>query len=182
MYEIGEPQYARFDEAKARGWYQKWRQKVHNWVKRHSGSEIADILLFLPDLFILCVGLVLDSRVPAKLKVALVSAIGYVLSPFDIMPEAVLGVAGLIDDAGILIIALHTFFGVVEMEPADFDEVLRDYWHGSENPVDVVRALYTLIFMNANKLFGKLWAAIRRFWAHQKRNRSQPYSEAVIIT
>ena len=123
-----------FDEAKARGWYQRWRREVHRWVKRHSDSDYADLLLFLPDLFILCVGLILDSRVPSKLKIALVSATAYVLSPFDIMPEAVLGVVGLVDDAGILIITLHAVLGAFEMDVMDFEKVIRDYWHGSENP------------------------------------------------
>ena len=156
-----------FDKEKARGWYQKWRAVIYRWAKKHADSDFADILLFLPDLFILGVGLVLDPRVPGKLKIALVSAIAYVISPFDLIPEAVLGVAGLIDDASILIIVLHAVFGVLELDPDELDEILRDYWHGNESPVNIVAKLSKYLSENATRLFGKMWSAFQKLWRKQ---------------
>ena len=131
-------------------------RKIYDWVKSHTDSDLADIILFLPDLFVLSMGLILDARVPSKLKVALVSAVAYVLSPFDLIPEALLGVAGLIDDAGILIIALHTVFGALELTPDEVEQIFRDYWHGHGHPVEIVVKLYNLISKGANQLFAKL--------------------------
>ena len=166
--------YKGFDEAKARGWYERWRKAVHKWVKKHSDSEYADLVLFLPDLFILCVGLILDPRVPSKIKIALLSAVGYVITPFDIMPEAVMGVLGLIDDAGIVIIALNAVFGTLEMDPDVLEKVLRDYWHGTENPVSLVKALYKFIVTNANKLFGNTMVANQPLLDSSQRPRQPP--------
>ena len=164
-----------FDEEKARGWYQNWREKIYDWVKSHTDSDLADIILFLPDLFVLSMGLILDARVPSKLKVALVSAVAYVLSPFDLIPEALLGVAGLIDDAGILIIALHTVFGALELTPDEVEQILRDYWHGHGHPVEIVVKLYNMISKGANQLFAKL----RKWQKHSRQSNSIAGDETV---
>ncbi len=182
MSEFKITEYEGFDEAKARGWYQMWRREVHNWVKRHANSDYADLLLLLPDLFILCAGLIRDPRLPSKFKLALVSAAAYVLSPFDLLPEAVFSVAGLIDDAGILIIALDTVFSAMQIDPGEFETILREHWHGGENPVQVVKTLNKFVFANGSKLFGRLWGAISRFVAPPPASDSQPNTGNIAIT
>jgi uncharacterized membrane protein YkvA (DUF1232 family) len=59
--------------------------------------------------------LLLDNRVPLKLKVIPLTAIAYVLSPIDLIPD-VIPVLGQLDDLGVLMTALTTFNNLA---PAD---------------------------------------------------------------
>ena len=146
----------RFNESHANSWYRKWRAKILAWLKRNGNSEWADILLLLPDLFMFTVGVMSDSRVPHKFKLALLSAALYVLNPIDLIPEAVLGVAGLIDDAGILIILLNLLLNTLSLEPDVLEQVLQDHWHATENlPATIKKLLQKLKKMSGN-LFEKL--------------------------
>ena len=70
----------------ADGWRKKWCKKIQNWLERNANSGLADILFWLCILFKLAVGLMLDPRTPRKYKLALLSAVLYVLSPFDLIP------------------------------------------------------------------------------------------------
>ena len=160
----------KFDESKARSWYDAWRGKVKAWCKRNGESNIASVLLWLPDLFMLCVGLIGDKRVPASVKISLVSAVAYVLSPFDLIPEAVLGVPGLIDDAGILAIALHAVLGMVNIDPDEWTKIMRDHWRGDEDPVKVIQKLFQFIMKNAARLFGKVWRSVIRLWIRKHKS------------
>ncbi len=182
MSEFKITQHEEFDEAETQGWYQMWRREVHNWVKHHADSDFADLLLFLPDLFILCAGLIHDPRLPSNFRLALVSVAAYVLSPFDLLPEAIFSVAGLIDDAGILIIALNTVSSAMEIDPGELERILREHWHGGENPVQVVETLNEFVVVNASKLFGGLWGAISQLVAPPPASDSQPNTGNIDIT
>ena len=171
-----------FDEAKARGWYGKWRRVIRDWVKKNADLDIADIVLLLPDLLMLAVGTTKDPRIPSSVKLSLMSAVVYVLSPFDLVPEAIMGVAGLIDDAGILILALNAAMGAAEIDPSIWEEIWRAHWHGDDNPVNVVRKLYEFITENAKRLFGKVWEFIRRNWNSSHNHGSHPHTGPISIT
>ena len=63
----------------------------------------------------LVMGLMLDRRVPLKLKLILPAAILYIVSPFDLIPD-ILPALGRIDDILVLVMALAMFLG---MTPRD---------------------------------------------------------------
>src|SRR5690606_16152038 len=88
------------------GWYEKWRKRIYKWVSRATDDTIAGIVLLVPDLFVLLVRLIQDARVPFWVKAQLVLAAAYVLSPIDFIPEAIAGVVGLTDDAGVMALVL----------------------------------------------------------------------------
>ncbi|MCY4069777.1 MAG: YkvA family protein [Chloroflexi bacterium] len=162
-----------FDESRAHSWYRKWREKIHAWLERNGDSDWADILLLLPDLFMFAVGIMSDSRIPYKFKLALLSAVVYVLSPFDLIPEAVLGVAGLIDDAGILLILLDMLFGALNLEPDVLAQVIRDHWHRDEDVVSTIRVLLAKLKRMPGYLFGKLLNLVRRWWPYGRDNEPE---------
>ena len=170
MANINETENPKFEEDKARSWYEAWRDKVKAWCERNGDSDLAKILLLLPDLFMLCIGLIGDKRVPASMKISLVSAVAYVLSPFDLIPEALLGVPGLIDDAGILAIALNAVLGMVNIGPDEWAAVLSDHWHGDDDPARVIQKLFQFIMKNAARLFGKVWRSIIRWWTRKHKS------------
>ena len=171
-----------YDQAKVDSWYRKWRKVIRKWIERNSDSDIADILLLVPDLFMLCVGLIGDKRVPSPLKVSLISAVAYVLSPIDLIPEALVGAAGLIDDAGVLVFILHGLLSVKDVDPREWEDILRDHWAGDADPVIVINSLYALFIKNAKLLFGKVWTVIvKRQKASGKRDTT-PTTGPIAIT
>jgi uncharacterized membrane protein YkvA (DUF1232 family) len=52
--------------------------------------------------------LLMDRRVPLRLKALLVGAVAYVLSPIDVAPEILIPLLGVADDIAILLLAVHT--------------------------------------------------------------------------
>lgn len=172
-----------YDQAKVYSWYRKWRKVIRKWIERNSDSDIADILLLVPDLFMLCVGLIGDKRVPSPLKVSLISAVAYVLSPIDLIPEALVGAAGLIDDAGVLVFILHGLLSAKDVDPHEWEEILRDHWAGDADPAIVINSLYALFIKNAKLLFGKVWTVIvKRRKASGKRDTTPTTGPIAIIS
>ena len=155
----------RFDQSKAHSWYKKWREKIHAWLERNGDSDWADILLLLPDLFMFAVGIMSDSRIPHKFKLALLSAVSLTYSvPFDVIPEAIVGVAGLIDDAGILIIVLDLLFSAQSLEPDALEQAIRDHWHVDEDLRSIIKKLLEKLKRMPGQLLPKLLNLVKRWW------------------
>lgn len=53
-----------------------------------------------------------DSRVDALPKLIPLGAVAYFLSPLDILPELAVGPIGVIDDVGLLLLALNAFISI----------------------------------------------------------------------
>lgn len=68
-------------------------------------------------------------RVPVRGVVAMFGALAYVATPVDLVPEAVLGPLGLVDDAGVVTAVALFVFRLVRV-----GRVLRDVRSGSEAP------------------------------------------------
>ncbi len=146
-------------EQRAPDWYETWRPRIQQWLSLHADSEAAGIVLFVPDLLALVVRLGRDSRVPFMLKGQLLLAAAYVLSPFDFIPEALVGVLGLGDDAGVLVLVLMWIKGVASVDR----QVLREKWSGQGDVIDVIDRLHERISANADRLYGKnLWLSLRQ--------------------
>jgi len=153
----------RFDEDTARSWYRRWRDRIKAWLERNADSDWADILLLLPDLFMCAVGLLSDTRIPKKLRLALLSAVLYVLSPLDLFPEAILGVPGLIDDAGILIILLDVLLRALSLEPDVLAQILQDHCYGEEDFVSTIRRLLAKLKNMPGNLYETLLRLVNRW-------------------
>lgn len=74
--------------------------------------------------------LLADRRISVFLKIIPVGALVYLFSPVDLVPNAVLPVVGMLDDAAILWLASYTF---LEMVPTDIlKEHLRNLVSNNE--------------------------------------------------
>ena len=73
------------------------------------------LLLRLPIVLRLVTRLMLDRRVPLRVKLILPAAIVYLISPIDVVPD-ILPVLGRIDDILVLLIALVFFLGLAPRE------------------------------------------------------------------
>jgi uncharacterized membrane protein YkvA (DUF1232 family) len=77
-------------------------------------ARLAGTVTRLPRYLNLAQRLARDSRLPASRKVALAAGIGYVVSPFDLIP-GIIPVAGQLDDLAALLLALrHALEGCPE--------------------------------------------------------------------
>ena len=113
----------------------KLRNKILNWVKEHDGGvtkEITDLIMALPDLLSLSFKLLKEQRVPAELKLKITLAVAYVVSPVDLIPEALGGVLGFVDDTLAMAVLIA---GLVEEIP---DEVIRDNWSGRPDILELI--------------------------------------------
>ena len=114
---------------RAERYYDRIRKSIHDYLEKKGKvvEKSGEYLMLVPDMFILLWRLTNDPRVSSKNKVLLGSGIAYYLFPFDIMPEALLGPVGLLDDL---------VFGVYMLNKmlADTDpSIVREHWSGSED-------------------------------------------------
>ncbi len=140
-------------------WYEVWRVRVQDWVFENLNSELGETVFLVPDLFMLIVRLIGDNRVPATVKARLAAASAYVVSPFDLIPESLLGVVGLTDDAGALALVGYWLVHVVNIDR----NILREHWPGAGDPVTTIEELHSRIQSNAESIFaGKtgVWSNI----------------------
>jgi len=118
-----------------------------------AASGLIDLLLLLPDLAVLLFRLVRDERVPLASKVIATLAIGYVLSPFELMPEMLLGPIGLIDDVIVVGTALSRMLNHVH------PDVVRSHWAGQG---DALAAIHRVTDWTEANITARLRGAARR--------------------
>ncbi len=97
-------------DGKNRDFYQKLRARIRNGTNSENGRtrKWPDYLMFAPDMFHLLCKLSMDRDVPAGERGKLLAAIAYFVSPFDLMPEAVMGIMGFSDDMAIAAYVLNS--------------------------------------------------------------------------
>lgn len=96
-------------------------------------QRIKNLLLFIPNMLLLCVRLLTDSRVPATERLLVAGAIVYAIVPLDLIPD-MLPFVGQIDDAYLIAISLLRL-----MERTD-PKVVREHWSGGGDVVELVGA------------------------------------------
>lgn len=154
------PQVAEFNAVQAQDFYQRIRGKIVNWANgAGAGKDITNFVLLVPDIMALLVRLMSDPRVSTQLKAEIALASGYIIVPVDLMPEAVMGPAGLIDDAIVGMVALNR---VVKVMGQAGEDVLREYWDGED---DVLEKMEELLGKADQFVSGRVWTGIKKFMA-----------------
>ena len=132
--------------------YDKLREKILHAIEKREGRPGAKMtegavraLLLVPDVFILLVRLALDKQVPGSTRALIGGAIAYFILPVDLLPEALLGPAGYLDDLVLAAAVLAQAFGG-ELEP-----YARKHWSGSED----LRVVLQDITETAQSLLGQ---------------------------
>ncbi|MBN1313277.1 MAG: DUF1232 domain-containing protein [Anaerolineae bacterium] len=147
-----------FNSLQAQDFYQRVRGRIVSWAQgTGAGQEATNYILLIPDLMALFVRLMGDPRVSGALKAEIAAASAYVISPIDLMPEMVMGPAGLIDDAIVAVIALNRV--VAAMGQAG-EDVLRQYWDGDQDILVVIKNLMTRA---DSFVTGTVWTGIKKF-------------------
>jgi uncharacterized membrane protein YkvA (DUF1232 family) len=107
-------------------------------------SRMKNLLLFVPNLVLLCGRLMVDPRVPTKERMLVAGAIVYAFVPFDLIPDMIPFV-GQVDDAYLIALSLLRLATVTD------PQVVRQHWHGGGDVVELIGATA----MIASKLLPK---------------------------
>jgi uncharacterized membrane protein YkvA (DUF1232 family) len=134
--------------------YQLVRARITEWLKsKGAGFKYAQLLLLAPDLLHLLTRLVLDQRIPAAQKAPLGAAIAYFLSPVDLLPEAILGPAGYVDDIALAAFALSRLIN------AGHGAVAKELWAGDGDLLESIQRILEV----ADEMVGSgLWERLKK--------------------
>ena len=97
-------------------------------------NDARALATFIPDCIVLVTRLARDPRVPRRRELLLLGLVGYLVLPFDLVPDFI-PVAGQFDDAIIVALVLRQFVRSGE-EP-----VLRELWPGPERSLRLILRL-----------------------------------------
>lgn len=133
--------------------YQGLRKKVRTWLTQAApGLKYADVLLVAPDVFHVLCKLVADKRIPPIQKAKLAATIAYFITPIGVVPEALVGPIGYVDDVAL---AAYVLNGLLNSDQA---EVVREHWAGDKDILEVVRGVLEV----ADSAIGSgLWRRIK---------------------
>ena len=95
--------------------------------------RVKNLLLFIPNMLLLCARLLTDARVPGTERALLVGAVVYAIVPFDLIPDMIPFV-GQIDDVYLVALTLLRL-----MERTD-PRIVREHWSGGGDVVELVGA------------------------------------------
>lgn len=99
--------------------------------------RLKNLLLFIPNMVMLCARLLADSRVPMTERALVAGAIIYALVPLDLIPD-MLPFVGQIDDAYLIALSLLRL-----MERTD-PKIVREHWKGGGDVVELIGSAATL--------------------------------------
>jgi uncharacterized membrane protein YkvA (DUF1232 family) len=135
--------------------YQSLRRKIRAWLEdKGKAYAYADVLLVGPDLFHLMCKLVADARVPTGHKLRLAGAIAYFISPFDLIPEGIVGPIGFLDDIALAAYVLHRLVN------AGHGALAQEHWAGDD---DLLSVLQHILEVADAALGSGLWKKLKRF-------------------
>ncbi len=103
--------------------YDRLRARIRPVVPGAS-SDLRDLLLVFPDLFMLLTRLLRDDRVKTGDKALALFGVAYVISPLDLLPAWLFGPLGILDD--VLVVAATLSRVVNHVHP----DVVRSHWSG----------------------------------------------------
>jgi len=135
--------------------YQKMRLDIREWVQSKTGKESqwSEYLLLAPDLFHLLAKLALDKEVPASEKAKIAGALAYFISPIDLVPEALLGPLGYLDDVALAAYVINSV--MKKCDPG----IVTKHWAGEQNILDLVQQI---VDVAADMLGNKIWNKLKR--------------------
>src|SRR5438067_2570106 len=100
-------------------------------------SRMKDLLMFLPNMMVLCGKLMVDKRVPVTERALFAAAVIYAIIPFDFIPDMIPFV-GQIDD--LFLISLT----VLRLIDRTDDAVVREHWRGGGDIVQLAESAATI--------------------------------------
>jgi len=135
--------------------YQKIRVDIRKWLQTKAGKgyKWSEYLLLAPDLFHLLTKLAIDKDVPNSEKAKIAGALAYFISPIDLVPEAMFGPVGYLDDVAL---AAYVISSIMKNNDS---EIITRHWAGEQ---DVLELVQQIVDVGADMLGNKLWDKLRK--------------------
>ena len=92
-----------------------------------------NLLLFIPNMLLLCARLMADPRVPGTEKALVGAAVLYAIIPLDLIPDMIPFV-GQIDDAYLIAVTLVRLIARTEAD------IVREHWRGGGDVIQLIEA------------------------------------------
>ncbi|MBR9649254.1 YkvA family protein [Clostridium tyrobutyricum] len=113
-------------------------------------SKLAEYIMFMPDILILFWRLFKDKRVSSQIKIVLVNAILYIISPVDLIPGFI-PIIGQMDDVAVAFFALNY---IIDKVPR---EIILENWQGKNDVIimtqEVIKYITEIVGMgNISKI------------------------------
>jgi uncharacterized membrane protein YkvA (DUF1232 family) len=144
------------EQQRREDFYQALRARITDWLaSKGKGFRHAQLLLLAPDLFHLLTRLMLDPRIPVSEKAGLGAALAYFVSPIDLLPEALLGSVGYVDDVALAAYALSRLIN------AGHGAVAKELWAGDG---DLLAAIQQILEVADQALGSGLWERVKKSW------------------
>jgi len=107
----------------AENFYTKLRKRIKNWENSEKGQKhkYVEYFLAIPDIFYVVFKLEFDPRIPIETKLKLGGVLFYWFMPIDIIPEAIFGLFGYLDDLALSVLVLSGLMNT-------HGEVVEEYW------------------------------------------------------
>src|SRR3989441_9309515 len=100
-------------------------------------SRMKNLLMFLPNMVVLCARLMVDSRVPRVERALSAAALIYAIIPFDFIPDMIPFV-GQIDDLFLISLTLLRLIDRTD------ESIVREHWRGGGDIVQLAESAATL--------------------------------------
>ena len=147
-------------ELEDRRFYSRLRTAIREWAqsKGRKRAVVVDYVMSVPDVFVLLLRLIADKRIGSRSKLMLGAVVAYIVFPFDIMPEGILGPAAYVED---LVLAVYAVSRIIDEKGIDF---VRSHWSGREDILQLVtrvssgsqRVLNMKVFKGITKTFDRI--------------------------
>ena len=143
------------EEKRAQDFYRRLRTRLDAWLQSREGRayRFADHLLLLPDFVHLVIRLALDRRVPMELRTQTAAVLAYVMLPFDLVPEGLVGPVGFGDD--LLLAALMVRRLLITVPP----DVVLAHWAG---PVGLMETIRSVLDAAEDMVGSRVWKRLQR--------------------
>jgi uncharacterized membrane protein YkvA (DUF1232 family) len=140
---------------RAHRFYDRLRDRIHFYLDRHGrvAEKAGDYLMLVPDIFMLLWRLTNEPRVSGKHKVLLLSGVAYFVFPFDLVPEAIVGPIGYLDDLVFGVYILNKM--LLDTDPA----ILREHWSGGQ---DLLQSIQKVLGAADDLVAGNLMARLKK--------------------
>jgi len=136
--------------------YQNLRNQIREWLKTDEGksNKWSEYLLLAPDILHLICKLSVDKRVSVKDRAKLAALIAYFIAPIDLIPEAIVGPVGYLDD---IALSAYVLNGIINNTDA---EVVRKHWAGDGDILEIIQEILKV----ADEMIGAgLWKRLKAF-------------------
>ncbi len=134
--------------------------------------RMKNVVMFVPNMVLLCGRLMADPRVPRTEKALVAGAIIYAFIPFDLIPDMIPFV-GQLDDAYLISLTLLRL--VDRTDPG----VLREHWQGGG---DIVQLVESMAMLTARLLPKRIRRVLTSKVEISKEKRSeQPFSKPFLV-